>query len=734
MSEAEGGDTQDSSAGGSNTESLQDAVSRASPDNETDPTTEQEVKMLQEEYAAAREFDKEARQAYAADRRYAAGKSDPNWASDANMIGSFIDILVAFLYAQNPAVGCRAAPVVGDQPNAENTSFAQSMELVIRSLWRLGHLKKVARKQVRSSLSVGIGWFKALMATSKRPDPQTEEQMTTMESQLAQIDAEEEMLEDGTENDKDARKQMIEREKEALQQKLELKTKYGMAIDFCRAEDMQVSLDISNLDDYLDADWISNDMYVPQSQIIARCKNITPEDLKIATVFYQRQQPSKGKGDALASATGEPAYEGQFQKTAPGNQAGTVGGSRPIQFCKIVELWDHRDGLIKTFVDGVTKWAIDPFPPPQATSRFYPYFALAFYEVDGERHPQSLPERLKKLQDEYSACRSNQRLCRERSIPGVMFHAGEVDPTEANKLKDSASQELIPIKSTSGSSVPLANLFAAKPVGTYNPQLYDTSPIVNDMERMSGAQEALQQTSSQPKTATEANIQNTGFQTRTGTDRDTLEEMLTDFAHYTSECAIQEIKPVGAQRIGGPKTFWPYGMDVEDLLTMVEIDIAAGTTGKPNAQADKQNWSTFMPMLQQALGHIRMAQAGDPGLATAMINILKETLRRLDDSLDINDFLPQGPPPPPPPPPGPPPPTVSVALKGVLPPEDALAIGDRAAGIAPPVPPGLPSAPGSGAPPPPNVAALLAGGHGTPAKAPTTQPHGAPGGIVIPHQ
>ena len=42
-------------------------------------------------------------------RQYAAGMADPRWASDANLIGTFIDILTSFLYAQNPDVGARPA-------------------------------------------------------------------------------------------------------------------------------------------------------------------------------------------------------------------------------------------------------------------------------------------------------------------------------------------------------------------------------------------------------------------------------------------------------------------------------------------------------------------------------------------------------------------------------------------------------------------------------------------------
>jgi len=744
------GDEDDSPSGGSpnNDKGLLGAVSRgADKQTNVDEAERQLVEKLNTEYVTAREFDKGHREQQRKDRSYAAGTSDPDWASDANLIGSFIDILCSFLYAQNPDVGCSAARHVGDQPNKQATDFAQTLELVISVLWRRGKLKKAAKRGVRSALSVGDGWFKALMYTQKRPMPQTEKDILDKESQLADIaQKKRELADDDTGPDGEEGLELeIKNQVAALKEKLELQVKQGMTIDFCRAEDMQVSLDISNLDDYVDADWISNDMYLEKSTALARFPRISEEDSNSATNYYQRQNANQDKGDTLDAATGEAASEGSYTKDQPGGQGATKAGSKPITFFKVVELWDKRDGQIKTFIDGVKKWAVEPYVPPQATSRFYGYFRIAFFEVDGQRHAQSLSWRLRKLQDEYSACRSAQRTTRERSIPGVLFVQGEISPDDAKKLRESVAQEFIGLNPTSGAGTPLANLFTAKPVSSAPAGTFDTTPITNDMEKISGVAEAMQQAaqgSAQPKTATEANIQNTGFQSRTGTDRDSLEETLTDLAQYTAECAIQELPTKAAQRIAGPQAFWPYGMDVQDVLTMVDVDIAAGTTGKPNQAVEKQTWSIFLPLLEKSMIQIRQMQTADPEMAKCLEAVLKETLRRLDDRLDIDDFIPTpGTQLPPPPAPPPPPAQVSIALKGELPPMDAVAIGARAAGVPPGPLPGAPAGvnipphpmpDGShpGAPPP-----MPAPVHSPPPAAPpTTQAHGTPSGVVIPQQ
>jgi len=697
----DGGGTSDEGQGNANgaLDAVNQGVSAANQSKEENEkqieVERQQIKKLWSEYQTARDFDKPTRVNFAQDRKYAAGLSDPSWASDANLIGSFIDILVSFLYAQNPDVSCKAAEQVGEQPTSDNTAFAETMEIIISRLWLAAKLKKTIKRQVRSTLTVGQGWFKGMVWSQKRPQPQVEKSLQDAQEQLARINALRVEVQEDQSADLDVKTAELSQMIGGLRAKIMKTMEYGLNADFVRAEDIQVSLDVSCISDYPSASWISEDMYIPHDDLRVRFPRFTEDDEKRATVYYQKNQASDAQGEIMQAATGEEASDGTFSKTVPSQG----GGSKPIQFVKVVELWDRRDSNIKTMVEGLDKWAVEPYTPPQATLRFYPYFMLEFFPVDGHRHPQSLSWRLRKLQDEYNACRSNQRLTRERSIPGLLFNAGLMSPEDAQRLESSVIAEMVPIKPTD-ITTPIQNIVMAKPLPTIDTRLWDTSSIRADMESLSGVQEALQQAaqSQQPKTATEAQIEQTGFASRTSADRGELEDMLTDFAVYTSEGAIQEIQPLGAQRIAGPMAYWPYGMDVQDLLTLVSIDIEAGSSGKPDLAADKANWATILPLLQKLMVQIRQTQQIDPPLAKSLENLLNETLKRMDDRLDISEFIPSEPAPPPPPPPAPPPPvpSVSVSLKGTLPVLDAAAIGAKAAGLPPEA---MMAAGGVGAPP-----------------------------------
>lgn len=674
-------------------------------------------------YDAARKFDENFRKQVAIDRRYAAGTSDLAWAVTTNLIGAFIDILVALLYARNPDVSVRKSPQVDESNTYQMQTFARTLEIVISSLWKKGGLKQPARKGVRSVLSNGEGWFKATMVSEKKPNIEVETALNDAQETHARIVAQQKLIEDPQNQDPET----LEAEKaekaaliKELEEKLELAVTKMFVIDYVETENIQVSTDINCIENYLNADWIGNEIYMTEDDALSQFPRLTVEDLKSAKKYYQRAPKEMTTRDIDNVLP-------QGMLTAESAQAFVTNTSseESLSFVRCVEIHDRRDKQIRTLIDGVKKWAKEPYPPPYPTSRFYPYFYFAFYEVDGQRHAQSLSWRLYKLQDEYSSSRSNFRLTRERSIPGVLFNASMLDEVEAKKLQESKAQEYTALR-PSDPNAPISNVFAAKPVAAIDMRLYDPTLILNDMERVSGVQEALSSainSPGNPKTATEANIQQSGTNARTTSDRDNLESMLTDMAEYTAQQSLQCLEIRDVQRMAGSAAYWPHGMDIEDLFTLVEVTIEAGSTGKPRQQTDMQAWSTLLPLIRQSLQSIEQAFAmGNIPMANAEIELVKETMLRLGDESDVERFIPRKPPPGSPGAGGPPPavqPVVSVKLSGNITTAAAMALVQPtlqrdAAAAPPPQPaqgpspggapaPGLPPTSGPAAPPMPGA-------------------------------
>jgi hypothetical protein len=679
---------------------------------ERDEKEEKLVRKLWKSWEQARKFDENFRKQVALDRQYAAGTSDLSWAVTTNLIGAFIDILVALLYARDPDVSVKKAPQVDEDNTEQMEAFALTAQIIISHLWKKGKLKRAARKKVRSILSTAEGWLKCNLLSEKEPQPETEKALNDARETYARLQAQLKLIEDPdgkSEDELEAEKAEKEALIAELEGKLELAVNKLFAIDFVRTERIQVSTDVESIEDYLDAGWIGDESFINVEDALERFPRLHPDELKTAKKYYQQEPKeltTRENNNALPQGT----------MTAESAQTFSPSQSGPEQeaFVHVIEIWDRRDKRIRTIIEGVNAWAKEPFSPPYPTSRFYPYFYTAFYEVDGQRHAQSLSWRLYKLQDEYSATRSNFRLTRERSIPGVLFNASQLDDTEARKLEGSKHQEYTALK-PSDPSVALETLFAAKPVQGIDPRLYDPTYILSDMERISGVQEALSAAINKPgnpSTATEASIQQQGTNARTSSDRDYLEDTLTELAHYTLEQALQCITNEEAIRIAGSKAFWPYGMSIEDLFTMAEVSIEAGTTGKPKAPVDQQVWATLLPIIKETIAEIRQALAnGDTATVQSLTELIKETMKRLGDETDSERFIPKTPAPGTPgagTPPAPVMPNVSVSLKGELSPEAAAALVSPAVAVdqaampkvppAPPEPGAQPAPPATGVP------------------------------------
>ncbi len=605
---------------------------------------EKAVKALESEYVQARKFDEDARKQYREDRGYASGNKIKNWASDANLIGTFIDILGSFLYAKNPEVSAKAAQNVGGV-DEDAVDFAETAGIVVSRLWKKGRLKKAARKLVRSTLSVGPGWLKVIMTHEFKNDPVIQGKLNDLEDNVQRLELIQTQLQDESgdedldDDETNLKLEELSRLRVSLNEKLEVIHRSGLAIDFVMADDMQVSLDVADLADHLDADWNGNEIYVRKDDTRRRFKRLTAKDIESAVMYNQVKPKKRTNDDGYGSSYHDSGSEQDGAKYLKSTDQGGDGDA--VAFVRVIEVWDKRDNHIKTMVEGVKRWAVPPYQPTYGTSRFYPYFNLSMFEVDGARHPQSLSGRLRKLQDEYSSKRSNSRLAAERSIPGTIFDATGIKPTDVTKIEKSVSMEMIGINPMKGDD--LRKLFAAKPIPTVDPLVFDTRSVISDMERVSGIQEALSSSISVQKTATEAKIQDAGFNSRTGSDRDSLEDLLQDLAEYTLELAIQGMDYEQVVRIAGKAAFWPEDMEFEDIVTLAEIEIKAGSTGKPDEADLRNSWSILLPLVQAVMVQIQQAQVtGNIPMANALRNLLQETFQRLDERIDVEQFIPAG--------------------------------------------------------------------------------------------
>lgn len=544
--------------------------------------------------------------------------------------------------------------------NAEQ--FASTMELVIASLWKKARLKAQAKELVGSGLTIAVGWLKAVWLERKGEDPEIAAQLNDIQDNLARMDALRRELDSGEAPDDDAARAELLQQAEALDAKVEVVVARGFAIDFVAGEDIQVSTDCRDLSSYAEASWIAHRVFMPMDQAKQDYPHIASK-LPSATAYFpvKPHDGDRATDSGAMASDADPAEADAYREGSTGAASAMTGG---VQFVCLWEAWNRVGSNVITFIDGMDCYAKPPFEPTPATTRFYPFFQYQVGHVNGSRHARSLITRSERLLDEYNSVRSNYRKHRRRAIPKLVFDATNYDDTQIARIEGATTQEMVGLKPTN----PGSNISTSIVPVQYNQidmALYDTAPIRAELEMIWGIQEALSSSIHTAKTATEAEIQSRGTESRTGYMRDDLDEMLGDLAQYTGEVALQMLKQEDVQEIAGPWALWPEGMTIEDMGALVSVAIEAGSSGKPDTTAQRQAWSAILPQLQEAIIQVGQMRGSDPEeIADCIEALTVETINRTGDRIDADQFMPDPPRSPPPPAEPPKPPMKDTALDG----------------------------------------------------------------------
>ncbi|MDH1192516.1 hypothetical protein [Stenotrophomonas sp. GD03958] len=695
-----------------------------------------DVKRWMARFEEAREFDKDARQQYVKDRRQARG--DSGFLVDANLIGTYIDIQEAFLYARNPDFDVSPGPAhrmptpeqlrdivesdeqlmaelqqqaeqdameVGRQIAVEQTAmgvppeqafqqgqqaqesylatnpadklvadqvlklrkqyakrsremkqFAETLEAVGTQMWKDAQLKRRGRPWVRSSLTIGPGVLKATWQERTEISPETQTAINDLQQNIARAKALQKELEDGTAgygarawdtvkgvfgNNEEAKVADLERQLAAIQNGAERVVARGYAIDNVAGENFQVAPGFT-IANHVDAPWNAEISYPSYEDALAEHgpylaqfdKDGNAENILRKAVRYAPRKPCMGKNESVG-LTGNAATA----EEADAYTTNTDGGANGC-YVRRIEIWDAESNTVLTAITGVPFWVKPAFNPP-ATTRFYPYFVICTSEVDGQRHPQSLVSRSTKLMDEYNRIGSAETEHRRRIKPKTAFHAGAMEAEEAAKLAKADIGEMVALNVTQPNA-DLRTLLVPITYAQMDPAVYDRTRILAELERIWGVQEALTGSINTAKTATEADIQQQGFQARSSSRRDNMESVLSELAEYTCQIARVYLTDEDVRFIAGPTAFWPPYMGPDDLAEFVRIEIRAGSSGKPNTAMERQSWANLLPLLQTGITQIGQLRGASPdAIADALEQLMRLTAERSGERFDIDQLIPQ---------------------------------------------------------------------------------------------
>lgn len=567
--------------------------------------------------------------------------------------------------------------------NRDIKAFAETSEIVGVRMWQEAQLRRRGRPWVRSALTIGSGVLKATWQQRTEQSPETVGAINDLQDNIKRARAlQHELDESGVfaqavdavkgvfGADREAKVADLERQLAALQSQADRVVSRGFVMDVVAGEDFQVAPGFT-IDNHLDAPWNAHRTFIRYDDALAQFRDHLSAYgdadalLRKATRYRARKQVMVHNESAMVESPSAKDADAYVTDTD-----GAADGVEGDDFLCLWEIWDRDSSTVLTEVEGIEYWVKPQWTPP-AVTRFYPFFLVTTSEVDGQRHPQSLVSRTMRLVDEYERIGSQEALHRRRTIPKTAFNRGAMEPADADKLSNATVQEMVGINPTNPMQK-ISDILHPVTYAALDPALYDRTRIVQEIERVWGVQEALGGSINTPKTATEADIQQQGFTARTSGRRDKLDGALSDLARYTIEIARVFMSPEDVREIAGPDAMWPEYQGADDVARMVNIEIRAGSSGKPNTTAERQAWGVMLPLLQNGIMQIGQLRGSSPAaIADSLEHLLRLTAEKSGDRIDIDQLIPTadggggqqmqapmgaepmpGAPPPPEPPPG----------------------------------------------------------------------------------
>lgn len=465
--------------------------------------------------------------------------------------------------------------------------------------------KLMMKLTVRRALTVGVGYVKLgfQRAMQRRPDVEAKiadfsERLSTVERLSADL-ADEKVQMDSSEAEE------LRLAIQALEQEPMILIREGLTFDFPDSWTIIPDTKCRQLREFLGCEWVAQEYF------------LTPEEVQ-EIYDVDVRQGARRYGQAMALPSDSTAAFTPMQH----------GQSSDQSFVCVWELWHRKTGLVYHMCDGWPDFLREPGPPEIKTERFWPWYPYVLNETyaEDEIFPPSDVTLLRDPQMEINRARQGLREHRRANRPKIVTPAGMLDDEDKSKLARHPANAIIELKALApGQSVDQV-LQPMKQTGV-DPNLYDTSQAFEDILRVGGAQEANLGGTGEA-TATESSIAEASRQTASASEIDDLDDLLTQLARDGGQILLAEMNPETVQKIVGPGAVWP-DLDREQIAAEIYLEVAAGSTGRPNKAADVQNFQTLAPIIMQIPGVNPEAFA-------------KEAIRRLDDRLELSDFIQPG--------------------------------------------------------------------------------------------
>jgi hypothetical protein len=469
--------------------------------------------------------------------------------------------------------------------------------------------KSMMKMTVRRASTSGVGWVRVGFQRLMKSNPDIDSRIIDIQQQL---DLVERISADIADNEIDADSASAEQLRLTLAdltKERDVVAREGLLFSWPKSTAIIPDPGCIQLRDFLGCDWVAEEFILSVNEI----QEIYKVDVSKSHTAYDR----------LDAGTD---YERARAQWARGGETDEAIDASDTDNCVVWELYNKKDGLVYAICDGYPDFLGEPASPEFYTDRFWPWFLVAFNEVDGRVYPLSDVQLIRPMQRELNRARQGLREHRIANRPKTVYAEGTLSEDDLDAFKNHPVNALIGVSGLQPGT-DINTVVQALKGAPVDPNLYEVNPIFQDLQRAVGVQEAdLGGTSGD--TATETSIAASAKASATGSAVDDLDETLTAIARVSGQILLLNVSEDIVKSIVGPGAIWPT-LTRAEVARDLYLEIVAGSSGKPNQAMELQNFQTLAPILMQI-----------PGIKPGFV--AKQAISRLDDKIDVDEAVADG--------------------------------------------------------------------------------------------
>lgn len=612
-----------------------------------------------------------------------------------NYIWRYQQLHQSQVYAKNPSGSVRPRRKIGDIPpeiSQQFMFFSETMELLIQQQSDEANFKEILSGVIQDVDTVGLMFVKLSFIESDGRDPagvtRPQDFKRTMDSYQA-LQAE---YADSKFTDQDAKYQKMVNLADTIKKQHEGEMWRKMAFGggvlppgedprLLRWNGLPSPSDLIELPKYrgfvldpLDPEDVRWQWSIKRPEMIQSGRHITYRTFMFPDDIRTDYHIAPDDDSYFSSSSSISLKSDDVHKIASDTQVKTDVNATERQGAVAVWVREDRElNKIITWVHGAEKPL--SIETPEVVSRdWFTIYPVYFNRVTGRIIPLSNVLLGKQLQDEINLVRTHKRQAKRAAYNRYIVEHDILGDGELDNLNSCPPEGWVPtnktVKDLREKIFPIA--------GHFNAEVHDVLEERQELGSMLGQSQASQgMTQNGSDSATEASIANQSSETMADKHRGVIEELLRRLYTAMGDILVQVLPEENVKAMCGPGAVWPMA-DKIAIWNHLEIEIEAGSTGKPDQRKD-------MDSFQQCVQIGQMAGIGMQGPAGPQWNLpflLKKMAKIKDWREDPMNMVIMPPPPLPMPPPGMPMPP------GMMPPGAPMPPGPPMGNRMPPMPGG----------------------------------------------